>query len=531
MRITQTLIVLGLLVAMHIPSSAQDHKTEKWQPVDLSFRTKINVSQPLDIIFGAIIKHENGQSMAVPGFWNDNKEFVIRFCPSLEGTWTYQTHSSVPELSGKEGKIQVSPTTKMDRKGAIHVSKRYKQRFEHEDGSSYFPLAFEIDWLFAIDAENKSDIPRTRQIVDELIRHRFNKVIMNVYAYDAPWGEKDKIDPQYNFAQPNIFPFGGTNESPDHSTLNIDFFKHLDRVMAHLHENEIVSHLMIYVWNKMVSWPKPGSENDNRYFDYVIKRYQAYPNLVWDISKEALAYGMNDLDYIIERIERVRRLDGHKRLVTVHDYDFCRYHPDKVDFISIQEWRPNLYNEMLEVIERHPDKPVFNVEHGAYEKTMHNIFHGAYVAPDIALERTYTCIFAGSYSTYYWQNTSWYELVYDPFSLPEINQPHFEYYKILMDFFDDYDFNELVPDQYFYSPFCLTDNKKTFIYLMPRGAYALEGIPAKQVHGKNVEIHWLNPLTGETTPVERRKMGSWTGIRKPASVDSPFSLVVIQVVE
>lgn len=150
---------------------------------------------------------------------------------------------------------------------------------------------------------------------------------------------------------------------------------------------------------------------------------------------------------------------------------------------------------MIEVAQRHPDKPVFNVEHGAYEKTMHNIFHGAYVEPDIALERTYTCVFAGTYSTYYWQNTSWYELVYDPFSLPEINQPHFEYYKILMNFFDNFDFNELVPDQYFYSPFCLTDNKEIFIYLMPRGAYSLEGMPAKQIQGKNVEIQWFNPLT------------------------------------
>lgn len=355
--------------------------------------------------------------------------------------------------------------------------------------------------------------------------------MMNVFAYDADWGERDRIDPKYNFAEPDIFPFGGTNHAPDHSTLSIDFFKHLDRVMAHLHENEIVSHLMIYVWNKNVNWPKPGSENDDRYFDYVIKRYQAFPNLVWDISKEALAYGMDDMDYIVERIDRVRKLDGHKRLVTVHDYKFCSNHPDKVDFISIQEWRPNLYNEMIEVVETHPDKPVFNVEHGAYEMSMHTIFHGAYVAPDIALERTYTCIFAGTYSTYYWQNTSWYELVYDPFSLPEINQPHFEYYKILMNFFDKFDFNELVPDQYFYSPFCLTDNKEIFIYLMSRGAYSLEGIPAKQLQGKDVEIQWFNPLTGEYSPSEIIKMGSWAGYRKPTSIDSPFCLVVLKLIK
>lgn len=64
-------------------------------------------------------------------------------------------------------------------------------------------------------------------------------------------------------------------------------------------------------------------------FDYLVKRYQAFPNLIWDISKEALAYGMDDMDYIVERIDRLRKLDGHKRLVTVHDYNFYRNHLTK----------------------------------------------------------------------------------------------------------------------------------------------------------------------------------------------------------
>jgi hypothetical protein len=263
----------------------------------------------------------------------------------------------------------------------------------------------------------------------------------------------------------------------------------------------------------------------------VVKRYQAFPNLIWDISKEALAYGMDDMNYIVGRIDRLRKLDGHNRLLTVHDYEFCRTFPGKVDFISIQVWRPNLYNEMREVAERHPDKPVFNVEHGAYEKTMHIIFHGAYVDPDIALERTYLCKFAGTYSTYYWQNASWYEVVYDPFSLPEENQPHFEYYRILMDFFSKYDYNKLVPTQYFYSPFCLTDNEKTFIYLMPRGTFALEGMADPRVHTKNVEVQWFNPLTGEYSETERRKLGEWTGFRKPEDIDSPFSIAIMTVVD
>ncbi len=43
--------------------------------------------------------------------------------------------------------------------------------------------------------------------------------------------------------------------------------------------------------NKKVSWPEARSAEDNRHFDYVIKRYQAFSNIVWDISKEAAGFG------------------------------------------------------------------------------------------------------------------------------------------------------------------------------------------------------------------------------------------------
>src|SRR5690606_11877931 len=108
------------------------------------------------------------------------------------------------------------------------------------------------------------------------------------------------------------------NDNPDFSKLNIEFFKHFDRVMNHLYEKGIVAHLMIYVWNKEVNWPAMYSKDDNRFFDYVIKRYQGYSNMIWDVSKEALDYGRCDIPYINERIERIRRADAYNRLITVH---------------------------------------------------------------------------------------------------------------------------------------------------------------------------------------------------------------------
>lgn len=529
MKQINTFLLIIIAITFYTPVKAKNYSCTKWEVFDIPFKAVTVSINPFTAEFTGVFIHESGKEMNIPGFYNGSNTWIIRFSPSLEGEWTYTTHSDFAALDHKKGKVMVTPNDKKDRHGAVVINEKNSQRFMYEDGTSYFPLAFEIDWLFALDAQNKEGIPKTEKIVNSLVEHKFNKLIMNVYAYDASWGEKEKIDPKYNFANPEIFPFGGTNDNPDHSTLNIDFFNHFDRVMRHLHENELVSHLMIYVWNKKVNWAKPGSEQDNMYFDYVVKRYQAFPNLIWDISKEALAYGMDDMDYIAERIERLNKLDGHDRLLTVHDYSFCRAYPGLVDFISIQEWKPNLYDQMIRVAETHPQKPVFNVEHGGYEKSMHEIFHGAYIDPVVCLERTYTCIFAGTYSTYYWQNSSWYELVYEPFELPEENQPKFIYYKILMEFFSNFDYGQFSPDQFFYSSYCLSNEKDVFLYFMPCGMYALEGMPPKPADKKRVSIQWFDPLNGSYTEKEERTLNGWSGFVKPKSIDSPFAIVIMRV--
>jgi hypothetical protein len=530
-RLPSWSLLFVLLFFTNAFAGTKNYQLELWQVKDIRFESTENPDAPFEVDFGAVFFNASGKELNIPGFYDGRNHWVIRISLNELGDWKYQTYSSLNSLNGFTGSINVVENTKPDRRGPAQISKKNPQRFEYEDGTTYFPLAFEIDWLFALDADNPNDIPKTRQIVGHIKDHRFNQVIMNVYAYYAPWHEVETIDPRHNFAEPLIFPFGGNNKEPDHNTLNVEFFQHFDRVMDHLHQQEITARLMIYVWNKLVNWPKPGSEQDNRYFEYVVKRYQAYPNLIWDVSKEALAYGMDDMDYITLRIDRLRNLDAHKRLLTVHDYDYCRSNPHKVDFISVQEWIPNLYDEMLRLVERHKDMPVFNVEHGGYEKTMHSIFIGAFNDPVKVLERTYETIFAGTYSAYYWQNTSWYEVVYDPFELPEENQPNFAYYKYLMEFFDQYDFNQLKPAQYFYSPYVLTDDYSLFIYLASDGISAIQGTPPPAVQNKTVEVVWFDPLKGKYHPTETRNIINWTGFRKPPAIESPFALAILKIKE
>jgi hypothetical protein len=474
--------------------------------INIELVQKVAVN-PFEVTLKGIFSGPNGEILEVPGFYNGGNQYIVRFSPISIGEWNYMTISSESKLSGKMGTIKCIEANKAMH-GSIRIDPANPRHFVYEDGSPYFLLAYEFDWLFALDLDNKEDIPRTRNLVNTLADNGFNHIVMNVYADDVGWGKDPDLPDKYEFANPGIFPFSGTNSNPDFSSLNIEFFKRFDRVIELLGEKNIIAHLMIYVWNKKVSWPPMYSEADNMYFDYVIKRYQAYPNIVWDISKEALTYGRCDMNYVIERIRRVRKNDAYNRLVTVHDYQFCQKYPGKVDFISIQTWQSDLYNRMKDLYDEYPGKPVFNIEHGGYEKGPYHVFPGDYNDPETCLIRNYFCAFAGVYSTYYWQNTSWNVIIYDLENLEKRDQPKFEYYKHLASLFSKYEFRDLTPVNQSTSGYCLSNNQDLYLYFISGDHYAIHTtIP--EGDKKKFKVTWFNPLSGEYTEQKTMDYSSW----------------------
>jgi hypothetical protein len=497
--------------------------------VDISFKLKrMVVVAPFDLAFGANVYDEAGQAMDIHGFYNGDNEWLLRFSSGKTGKFRFETYSSQRELSGLKGIIIVDEAAHLGKHGAIIIDPEKPQYFSYEDGEAYFGIIFELDWLFALDAKNPTGIPRTRQVVKDIKDNGFNQVVMNVYAYESSWPKSPDIPENYDYRRPRIFPWLGTNENPDYSALNTRFFKHLDRVIYHLDSEQIIAHLMIYVWNKKVNWPDMYSKADNTFFDYVIKRYQAFPNIIWDVSKEALDYGRCDIEYINDRINRIRRLDSFNRLLTVHDYEYNSREAHRVDFISIQSWRPNLYNLMLQTRAAHPDKPVVNIEHGGYEKGPYLSFEGNFIEPEQCLIRAYECVFAGVYPSYYWQNAAWDIIIYDALDEKhDFDPPRYDYYNHMAGFFERYNYNELFPieqkltinsreemENLSSGGIPLTNGDDLFLFLVPGTTYQINTVLPKPDSGK-ISFTWFNIFTGEYTTKRVINWSGWQAFQSP----------------
>ncbi len=472
---------------------------KKYEVKDISFKAKTELNPFTEVVFYAEIKGE-GISKKVYGFYNGEDEFILRLSFNKAGEYTYKTYSDINELNCKQGTISVSDYS--EKNGALVLSEKNKQRLFYENGKLYHLCAFECDWLFAIGYGEGTQ--KAEKLIKYIADNKFNQVVMNVYANDLRWNtpewmRDERIKPEHDqSAREDIFPFLGSNSKPDFSRLNTSFFKHLDKVIALLDEHGIISHLMIYVWNKNVSWPEAYSPQDNMYFDYVVNRYGAYSNILWDISKEALAYERCDNFYIIDRILRLKALDSYKRLVTVHEFRFCDEYPELVDIISMQDWAVDIYNLTIDIAQKHSEKVIFNVEHGGYEEGMYHIFTGNYTNAQTCLRRNYEIMFAGAYSAYYWQPLAW-SITAMPWE--QETPPHFEYYKHMVEFFTKYDYTNLSPIYKFGNMqnggrvLANKDESLVLIYV-PKDNYGI-CINYKQIHGTNCTYYFFNTLTGE----------------------------------
>ena len=156
------------------------------------------------------------------------------------------------------------------------------------------------------------------------------------------------------------------------------------------------------------------------------------------------------------------------------------------------------------------------------------MFDGAYTDPIAILERVYGCVFAGVYATYYWQNTAWNHVNYEPLSLPPDQQPHLNYYRNLCKLFDEYAFNELSPFRSEFAPPALADGQGLYLFYVARDRRGIFCM-VRQLAGKPIKVRWFDPLSGEFIEDDPREIdgAGWVEVARPTSIESPTVVAIL----
>jgi len=480
-----------------------------YQPVDVVIAgPRAGVSgNPFDTRFEGTFLGPAGRSVTIPGFYDSRVGFVVRFSPTVEGIWRYRTSSAEGALEGVSGEIEAVPNENERVHGALRVDPEHRHHFRFEDGTRCFLMGYEVDWLMLVDQE-PSSLARITRFLEGIEQAGFNLVTVNVYAHNClAWLTEDQVrDPRY--IKPARAPWLGGNDMPNYRRMDPAFWAHWDRVMELLLERGWLAHIMIQVYNKQVNWPELGSEDDLRYWRYVLARYQAFCNVIWDPAKESY---YQPPERIWHYLGVIRSLDGYRRLVTVHDantpgderewhrrwYDPRKEYSDALaDFKADQihrDWYRDAWRNYVA-----QERPYVNIEYG-YEEGVDDLpTYNVKQDWREVLRRTWLVTMGGGYINYYYSNTAWNLFV------PEPEPPGYPRYRAYRDFWEGTSYWRLTPDN---APLglegdeitCRCDPGREYVVFTQAGrAFTLDLGGAGEFAGR-----WFNPCTGASVPVER----------------------------
>lgn len=465
-------------------------KTTQYIPVDIEVSGKCS----LDNFYFADLIGEfhgpDGQVITVPGFYegDERQTWSVRFSPTATGLWNFSLSSTDIEFDILEGTVLCIENDNPDIHGGLRVDPEYSYHFIHDDGTYRFVMAYECNWLWALamdeDGENK-----VREFVQSIKQYGFNEIYMNIYAHKSFWlEEEEKIEHYYGC--PKHYAWHGTNEQPDHSRMNPVFFQYYDRVMDILLEEGMNAHLYLKVYNKAVNWPAKYSREEELYFKYVVARYQAYCNVVWDFSKES--YNEWDKEYIRSMLSLIKENDGYNRLRTVHDdpiiYNRDRY-AELLDFQTMQQ-HEDFFNAILRQREKRA-WPIINSEFG-YEHGpggVKDVTWPVSTTPEDVIYRAYATIMGGGYPTYYYTYTAWDVINYS------YHPPGYKYMKILYDFFTSIEWWKLTPNDEvscWMKIRCLEEPGRQYVFMLTNNIMLNLDIDLDEYTGI-----WMNTCTGE----------------------------------
>jgi hypothetical protein len=483
------MFVTLIVAAIGAGGTSPEIQVPRWQPYDFAFQSRHKHENPFTLPFSATLEGPNGERFDTLGFYDGGETWKIRVSPNAEGRWTLRTHSDDPDLDGRSVSFICVPNDNPFIHGSLLVDPNHPRHFIFEDGTRYFLMGYECDWLWALDMGDPN-LPTLNRFLDKLRSHGFNHIIMNAYAHDTSW-RRGKTD-GHDYGPPPMYAWEGTNEDPDHSRFNLAYWRHYDRVIEALHRRGIIAHIMIKVYNKMVNWPQKGGTEDDLYFRWLIARYAAYPNVVWDFSKEA--HNEKDIEYKLSRLQLIRKYDPYHRPITVHDDDVTYEsgaYDDLLDFRSDQnhrEWHETILRQRGQHV-----WPVVNVEFG-YEhgpKGLEDRTYGVVQPPEEVCRRAWEVCMAGGYAAYYYTYTAWDVI------RPDDTPPGYSYFKHLRRFFEDTRYWMMEPaDDLVSDGYCLANPGREYIVFLDRAKrfrLRLEGL------SEPLDAEWFHPFTGERT--------------------------------
>jgi hypothetical protein len=276
-------------------------QVEQWGVFEIEINGPSNGNPYMDVELNAVFTSGKA-AVKVPGFYDGNGLYRIRFSPPVQGKWSYQTNSNIAELSKQKGNFEcVAPT------GNNHGPVKTVNTFylQYADGTPFYSVGTTAyQW------------PSVKQTIQEktlqtLAEAPFNKIRMCVFPKSYIYG---------NETEPWAYPYQRDGETNDFTQPNFEFFQNFDKRVSQLCEMGIHADVILFHPYDKWGYCQMGNEMNFKYVRYMIARLSAYRNVWWSLANEW------DIPEIKESIDWegigtiLQKEDLHQRLRGIHNW-------------------------------------------------------------------------------------------------------------------------------------------------------------------------------------------------------------------
>lgn len=240
---------------------------EKWDFFEASFEGPKTGNPFLDVSFAAEFS-QGSRKVRVPGFYDGDGTYRVRFMPDNEGEWTFRTTSTTAALDGKEGSFTAAPAGKGNH-GPVSV--RNKFHFAYADGTPYFPFGT------TCYAWTHQPLAMQEETLATLSRTKFNKIRMGVFPKDYPFNENEPLMDIYESGRDGELDFDRPNPAA---------FRHFEQQVLRLRDMGIEADVIIFHPYDRWGYSNMSAEQDFRYVAYLAARLGAFRNVWWALANE-----------------------------------------------------------------------------------------------------------------------------------------------------------------------------------------------------------------------------------------------------
>jgi hypothetical protein len=286
------------MISSPVRSKVANSQVERWGLHEVVLRGPATGNPFVDVTLDATFT-DGVHTLRIPGFYDGEGVYRIRFSPPEPGRWNWTSSSNVPALGGQRGRFEcVAPSA--GNHGPVRVTPD-GYHFAHADGTPYRQVGTTCySWALQADA-------RCAETLATLKTAPFNKMRMLVFP---------------NVASVATDPFARTGPGPkdwDATRFDPAYFRRYEDRIRRLGDLGIQADVILYhPYDKTRGYSDMARAHDEHYVRYVAARFGAFAHVWWSMANEyddVKTKTVGDWDHLFEVLQAA---DPHDRLRSIH---------------------------------------------------------------------------------------------------------------------------------------------------------------------------------------------------------------------